>query len=29
VETRQLEGVFKTREEALDWVKREYGEAQT
>ena len=25
VETRQLEGAFKTREEALDWVKREYG----
>ena len=25
VETRQLEGTFKTREEALDWVKREYG----
>jgi len=24
VETRQLEGAFKTREEALDWVKREY-----
>src|SRR5204862_7003506 len=23
VETRQLEGAFKTREEALDWVKRE------
>src|SRR5437764_6788642 len=29
VETRQLEGAFKTREEALDWVKREYGGAQT
>src|SRR2546423_8011020 len=27
VETRQLEGAFRTREEALDWVKREYGEA--
>ena len=25
VETRQLEGVLKTREEALDWVKREYS----
>src|SRR6202030_1682401 len=25
VETRQLEGALKTREEALDWVKREYG----
>ena len=25
VETRQLEGTFKTREEALDWVKREYA----
>ena len=24
VETRQLEGFFRTREEALDWVKREY-----
>jgi len=25
VETRQLEGALKTREEALDWVKREYS----
>jgi poly(A) polymerase len=25
VETRQLEGEFRTREEALDWVKREYS----
>jgi poly(A) polymerase len=25
VETRQLEGRLETREEALDWVKREYG----
>ena len=25
VETRQLEGALKTREEALDWVKKEYG----
>jgi len=25
VETRQLEGGFKTREEALEWVKKEYG----
>src|SRR5437660_243045 len=25
VETRQLEGTLKTREEALDWVKREYS----
>jgi poly(A) polymerase len=25
VETRQLEGALKTREQALDWVKREYG----
>jgi poly(A) polymerase len=25
VETRQLEGTLKTREEALDWVKREYA----
>ena len=25
VETRQLEGALKTREEALEWVKREYG----
>ena len=25
VETRQLEGSFRTREEALDWVKREYS----
>jgi poly(A) polymerase len=24
VETRQLEGAFHNREEALDWVKREY-----
>src|SRR5437764_12642637 len=24
-ETRQLEGEFRTREEALDWVKREYS----
>jgi tRNA nucleotidyltransferase/poly(A) polymerase len=25
VETRQLEGAFKNRDEALDWVKREYS----
>ena len=25
VETRQLEGTLRTREEALDWVKHEYG----
>jgi poly(A) polymerase len=25
VETRQLEGTLKTRDEALDWVKREYS----
>jgi poly(A) polymerase len=25
VETRQLEGALKTREEALDWVEKEYG----
>ena len=25
VETRQLEGALRTREEALDWVKREYA----
>ena len=25
VETRQLEGGFRTREEALDWVKQEYS----
>jgi len=25
VETRQLEGEFKTREEALEWVKKKYG----
>jgi poly(A) polymerase len=25
VETRQLEGVLKTRDEALDWLKREYS----
>ena len=24
VETRQLEGTLRTRDEALDWVKREY-----
>src|SRR5204862_4593988 len=29
VETRQLEGALKTHEEALGWVKREYGGAQT
>src|SRR6266487_162432 len=28
VETRQLEGGFKDREEALDWVKREYSLGQ-
>jgi poly(A) polymerase len=28
VETRQLEGTLKTREEALDWVKREYSLGQ-
>jgi hypothetical protein len=27
VETRQLEGELKDREQALDWVKREYGSA--
>lgn len=26
VETRQLEGALKNREEALDWVRREYGQ---
>jgi hypothetical protein len=25
VETRQLEGALKDREEALDWIKREYS----
>jgi tRNA nucleotidyltransferase/poly(A) polymerase len=25
IETRQLEGAFKTREEALEWLKREYA----
>ena len=25
VETQQLEGKLRTREEALDWVKREYS----
>jgi hypothetical protein len=25
VETRQLEGAFRGREEALEWVKSEYG----
>ena len=25
VETRQLEGTFRTRDEALEWVKREYS----
>jgi hypothetical protein len=25
VETRQLEGTLRTREEALDWIKREYS----
>jgi tRNA nucleotidyltransferase-like protein len=25
VETRQLEGDLRTREEALDWLKREYS----
>ena len=25
VETRQLEGTLRTREEALEWVKREYA----
>jgi poly(A) polymerase len=28
VETRQLEGGFQTREEALEWVKREYVSAE-
>ncbi len=28
VETRQLEGALRTREEALDWVKREYSLGQ-
>jgi poly(A) polymerase len=27
VETRQLEGAFKTSEEALEWVRREYAPA--
>ena len=27
VETRQLEGVLRSREEALDWVKKEYSSA--
>jgi poly(A) polymerase len=26
VETRQLEGALKTREEALEWVKKEYAD---
>jgi hypothetical protein len=25
VETRQLEGALRTREEALEWVKKEYS----
>jgi poly(A) polymerase len=25
VETRQLEGALRTREEALEWVRREYA----
>jgi len=25
VETRQLEGALKTRDEALEWLKREYS----
>jgi hypothetical protein len=25
VETQQLEGALRTREEALEWVKREYS----
>ena len=25
IETRQLEGALKTRDEALDWVKKEYS----
>ncbi len=28
VETRQLEGAFRNREEALDWIKREYSLGQ-
>jgi len=28
VETRQLEGGFRSREEALDWVREEYGEVK-
>ena len=28
VETRQLEGALKTREEALDWVRKEFGSAK-
>ena len=28
VETRQLEGILKTREEAIEWVKQEYSLAQ-
>src|SRR5438270_12740486 len=28
VETRQLEGTFRTRDEALDWVKQEYSLGQ-
>ena len=27
VETRQLEGAFRDRDEALDWVRREYASA--
>ena len=27
VETRQLEGAFRSREDALDWVKQEYASA--
>ena len=28
IETRQLEGTFRTRDEALDWVKQEYSLGQ-
>src|SRR3989454_6573504 len=28
VETRQLEGTLRTREEALEWVKREYAQSE-
>jgi hypothetical protein len=28
VETRQIEGCLRTREEALEWIKREYSSAR-